>query len=438
MGLREKKSQQYGSQDQSASGWIALVDLLEGGHHGTYLILCAQALLQLGYQVVVVCPHPQPILEVLSSNGPLVGLEEVADRLQGVTAALPAPSQFIVGRFRSRFDAISRWQVTQQSLQQYGQSTSIWPELVIFPYLDAYLSPYLLAQDVERYFSFDWSGLYMKPKHLRQQPRLSRLRRRLLGNLQPLRSRYCQAIVTLDGGVLDDLKIEAGNTPVTLFPDIADAAAPNGDYGPARAIVEQAQSRTVIGMVGSLDRRKGVRTLLDVAHQACSQSYFFALVGRFSRSDFNLNELRTVWAAIQAKPSNSFFYLESMPGEAEFNAVVNSLDILFAAYLQFPGSSNMLAKAALFRKPIIVSDGFYMAEQVRRYGLGLVVPEDDPAACLAAIATLTQRTPAAIATMEQGMAEYLRDNSFDQLVVCLERLVKGWARDSLPSRPVLQ
>jgi glycosyltransferase involved in cell wall biosynthesis len=210
---------------------------------------------------------------------------------------------------------------------------------------------------------------------------------------------------------------------VILFPDLADAAAPRADYGPARAITAQAQGQTTVGLLGSLDHRKGIGTLLEVARQARSTPYFFAMVGQFSRAEFKPAELRAVMAAIKAQPANCFFHLDVMPREAEFNAVINTFDIVFAAYLQFPCSSNMLAKAALFRKPLIVSDGFYMAEQVRRYGLGLVVPEGDPAACLAAIATLVQRSPAAIATMEQGMAQYLRDNSFDRLLVGLDRLL---------------
>lgn len=405
-----------------------LVDLLDGGHHSTYLTLFAQALLRLGYRVLVASPRPQLVLGAVSSgkkNDEFIDRTEgMTGRLQGLTVVPPVPSKCRVGRLQPYLDAITRWQVTHRLLQQWIETTGIWPELVIFPYLDAYLSPYLLAPQVDRYFTLPWAGLYMKPKHLRLQPWRSRLYRLLLGNAQLLRSRHCKAIATLDRGVLHDLQVEAGGTPVTLFPDIADDSAPQMNYGPARAIAEQAQGRTVVGLIGSLDRRKGIGTLLEVVRQAQSQPYLFAMAGRFSQADFRPGELRTVLSILESQPANCFFSLTPMPGEAEFNAVLASFDIVFAAYLKFPCSSNMLAKAALFGKPIIVSDGFYMAEQVRRYGLGVVVPENDPAACLVAIATLAQRSPATIVAMEQGMAQYLKDNSFDQLVVCLDRLVR--------------
>ena len=51
--------------------------------------------------------------------------------------------------------------------------------------------------------------------------------------------------------------------------------------------------------------------------------------------------------------------------------------MVYAAYKDFPNSSNILTKAAVLKKPVIVSDGYVMAERVRKYGLGEVVTEGD-------------------------------------------------------------
>ncbi len=40
----------------------------------------------------------------------------------------------------------------------------------------------------------------------------------------------------------------------------------------------------------------------------------------------------------------------------------------------------MLTKAAVFKKPVVVSDGFLMAERVRVYRMGENVPEGDVSA----------------------------------------------------------
>lgn len=45
----------------------------------------------------------------------------------------------------------------------------------------------------------------------------------------------------------------------------------------------------------------------------------------------------------------------------------------------------MLAKAARFRKPIVVSDRYLMGERVKYYGLGFLANEQDPSSILAAV-----------------------------------------------------
>jgi glycosyltransferase involved in cell wall biosynthesis len=72
------------------------------------------------------------------------------------------------------------------------------------------------------------------------------------------------------------------------------------------------------------------------------------------------------------------------------NAVIHAADILFAAYKNFRISSNMPSKAAHFAKPILVSDGFLMGDRVRRYGIGIVVDQDDVQDMLCALERLAQ------------------------------------------------
>ena len=48
----------------------------------------------------------------------------------------------------------------------------------------------------------------------------------------------------------------------------------------------------------------------------------------------------------------------------------------------------MLGKAAHFEKPLLASEGYLMADNVRRYGIGLVVPQDNVQAMLDALERL--------------------------------------------------
>ena len=63
-------------------------------------------------------------------------------------------------------------------------------------------------------------------------------------------------------------------------------------------------------------------------------------------------------------------------------------DVIYASYEKFYHSSNLLTKAAFFRKPILVSTGFCMAERVHAYRLGASVPEGDVERGLVAIHSL--------------------------------------------------
>ena len=58
--------------------------------------------------------------------------------------------------------------------------------------------------------------------------------------------------------------------------------------------------------------------------------------------------------------------MEKIPDESCFNALIAESDLIFAAYKQFTGSSNLLTKAAAFRKPVIVSRGLCMGRRVEQ------------------------------------------------------------------------
>jgi hypothetical protein len=57
--------------------------------------------------------------------------------------------------------------------------------------------------------------------------------------------------------------------------------------------------------------------------------------------------------------------LNEFPDEAQFNSLVYICDILFAAYNNFPNSSNILTKAAIFQRPVVVSNNFCMEKRVK-------------------------------------------------------------------------
>jgi hypothetical protein len=82
------------------------------------------------------------------------------------------------------------------------------------------------------------------------------------------------------------------------------------------------------------------------------------------------------------------FYFERIPDEPQFNDLVNTCDILFAAYENFLYSSNILTKAAVFKKLLIASNGCCIGRRVRQFQLGLTIEEGNVTQCNEAINAL--------------------------------------------------
>ena len=64
---------------------------------------------------------------------------------------------------------------------------------------------------------------------------------------------------------------------------------------------------------------------------------------------------------------NIFTHFQRLSSEVILNQVIVESDIIYTAYSDFPNSSNILTKAALLKRPVVVSEGHLMAELVRDY-----------------------------------------------------------------------
>ena len=69
-----------------------------------------------------------------------------------------------------------------------------------------------------------------------------------------------------------------------------------------------------------------------------------------SNKMFNDEELKSIKKFKEQKSDNCFFNFKYIPGESKVNAIIELCDIIFAAYIKFPHSSNLLTKSAFFKK----------------------------------------------------------------------------------------
>ncbi|MDO9582620.1 MAG: hypothetical protein Q7J24_05860 [Desulfomicrobium sp.] len=204
-----------------------------------------------------------------------------------------------------------------------------------------------------------------------------------------------------------------------FLPDITYSSLPEREPKLVAELRARAAGRAVVFLGGSLDSRKNLADFSRLARMADPTRWFFALVGRVYRDTLSDEDKRELEALAAHDAGNVLLHMDFLDDERDFNAMMHASDILFAVYKGFPYSSNMLSKAAHLRRPILVSDRYLMGELVRRYGIGLVVPEDDPTAALTALEELQARP-----VPEEAYASYCNDFSAQSLGDALEQFFR--------------
>jgi len=389
---------------------ILLFDNISHGHHPTYLRLFSKTLLEMGYRVTTLCPDSDELNAWVTQHYPNYAANfQVAQIKQPNVPALP-----ILGYAPRPLNALLQWKYAASSIQNIVTNLGHSPDLVFFPWLDIYLSEYLTYHLVDIIFPYAWSGLFFHPPYLiAGQKRLP-----ILGTpLSPYsvtRSPHCRSIAFLDEFEAATLQ-QTLDKPVIPFPDLTDESSPDLSYPIAHQIREKAGDRKVIGLLGALSRRKGLLTLLEVAKDLEHDDWFFVFVGELDERGLSPEEIFEIRRFIQSDPANCLFHLNWIPDEPKFNAVVEACNVLFASYENFPYSSNILAKAAVFEKPIIVSDGFCMGRRAETFQLGIKIPAGSSTHCLEALTMLRDQLNSQAFYVKPDFEGYRKRHSIDQL-----------------------
>ncbi|MGC9502628.1 glycosyltransferase [Baaleninema sp.] len=421
---------------------IAFIDTNHGrGHHLTYMRGFCKTMLEAGYRVFCFYPDPDAVQNWLEERG-TVSLEyfHPVKMPKLKRKEIPFFGMFPenlpgLGRLPQPIAVLARWNYAATQVRKAVETVGVEPDLVFFNWLDNYFSYYLNGTIVDRLFPYPWSGLYFRPGSLRFGDRKLPLSNVSLDHWSIAKASHCRALTLLDEDIAQTLQGQLP-CPVFPFPDFTDEtpAKPNCDI--VRQIRDKAQGRKIIGLVGSLSKRKGLLTLMEVAQRSAEKDWFFVFAGPLSQAMFNQDfdrELNDDYLKFQSfsesQSKNCFFYLKSIPDDGTFNGVINACDLLFAAYENFQYSSNTLTKAALFQKPLVVSQGYCMDRRVQRFGMGLSIPEGDVEACIDAFDRLLE-TPNET-SLSFDFEGYLQQHS----IASLERILKTIVGDSASSSP---
>lgn len=371
---------------------VAVIDCSVSGHRETYYKQFARTWASMGHDVLLLAPDG-------TATDSFASFRQIAFRpLLSLPYGEPLKKKATV-----LHNALRRLQ-NLASLRK--QLKGFQPDLVCFPCLDDLLPTLSPLWLVDTLLPYPWCGLFVQSTQPVYKPYMPDIR-------PALRSHNCKGI-----SVLNEYSVEAlkpFRQEIQLFPDFADLSAPNETYTLLHKLKEQAAGRKIISLLGSINARKGIGLLLDTIPMLPADKYFFLIAGKPSLSPEETNRLRD----FEAAHPNCLFALEKIPDEGCFNALVAESSLIFAAYRQFSGSSNLLTKAAAFSKPVVVSKGFCMGQRVKTYGTGLAIPENDTEACRTAIIQLCNEG----APLPQGFAQYTADHSVDKLTECFNQII---------------
>ena len=402
---------------------IALVDWSWLGHHPNYFVNYAVALAQAGYRVLPLCSEPNNFTVRLSQHLSLNDSDTERKLIdEPIVLNNPVMSNIQPRRYRGIHNALRRFGGLGKFLRKWERSQGEKIHLVFFACI--YEHQFKFFTKVERRFGFRWSGLYLHPRSFRilDSPMCK-------GRGEPsaekiLSSGLMQSIAVLDEGVVEIMSEVARGKPVIPLPDFTDECLPDaatGESGLANKIRAFAGGRPIVCLMGYLYWTKGFCDFTEVAQHPSMRNVIFFLGGELNWAEIDNDKSREVKQA-WANSHNILTHFTDLT-DGQINAVISVSNVVYAAYRDFPSSSNMLTKAAVFKKPVLVSDGYVMAERVRKYETGEVVSEGNIDDIAKAIQRMLADGYCDELKSRAQWEEYHALHSIERLPECFEKLL---------------
>ncbi len=169
------------------------------------------------------------------------------------------------------------------------------------------------------------------------------------------------------------------NLDYIWIPDVASVILPPVMSDLANQIRQRAGSRKIAFLGGAIGGTKNLSIWYEAMALCDSDEWFFLQVGAVNLSTLTTADHRMLEKTLARKPENLLILDHYLEDEGSFNELIALSTVIWGLYRDFDRSSNILAKAASFRKPIIVSTNYLMGKRIRDYRIGQDVAETDPA-----------------------------------------------------------
>ncbi len=371
---------------------IAIVELIQGGHHDSYVHLYSRLFLEAGCKVTAFFPEPGGIQHWVRKF-----CGEFSSEFGAAQIRRPADAMVNIRLVSPLLATMRRWEIISQTLSRHADEKGIEFDFVFFNFLDNLLLPFPLSKIALAHFPWEWGGIFLQPAHLyRWKPSQKPVRRRM-DLFDVFRTPRCRLVGSLEEDIIDDLGLRISQDRLRVFPDVIDTMLPRKESVLARSIKERAQGRKVIAYFGKFRREKSPVSFMDLALSEGMDQFCFLLFGAIAEEKFTPGELSRIRSFITSPPAHCFVHLEAREqNEEQYNELIKLCDIVFAVYRDYPHSSNTITKAAYFRKLLVVSKGYCIAERVKKYRMGIAVDQNDTGACRAALEEIANKYDALV------------------------------------------
>jgi glycosyltransferase involved in cell wall biosynthesis len=179
--------------------------------------------------------------------------------------------------------------------------------------------------------------------------------------------------------------------------------------------------RTVFTLLGILDRRKGVRELLQALDKLTipqQQKVCILLVGRLS--DDQADDVRDLVQRVRRQSNVQVILKDEFVAEASIQVFYEASDVILTTYQNHMGSSSALIRAALAGRPVLSSDYGLMGELVRQRKLGHTVDTGTPASIAAGLMHFIEADGVETFDSESALA-FSGENTPQKLADCLSQ-----------------
>jgi hypothetical protein len=346
---------------------VLLIEPHFAGHRPTYLYQYSKSLVELGHTVSIICGEDEKCRKYITVDNQLPGVNvfpfaETADSNKFISRLSIYNKYIFWKRLKLSLKGIEKidfafFMYFDYFLFNFNQLhfNKLFMKLKSGLFLNKLILPYF----IDNCLPVKWSGLLFHSSHFNT------------ASFEYIfRTKNNRSLAVLDETY--DLAFEIKKRVV--FPDITDEQDSPVLSELAEAVLKKAKGRKIISLLGSLEKRKGILPLLEVAQRMDPATYFFLIAGQPDVT-YSEEEMRRIQLVKQLE--HCYVSLEYIPTEYDFNSLVKITDILYVVYIGFFHSSNLLTKAGLFEKPVLSLQDHCIGKRVKKYNLGVTVTKPE-------------------------------------------------------------